>query len=240
MKLVREMAVHTDDGRFGELADVVIDPFTHQVTHIVVDPGGDHQQLRLVPVWLVTEADEGLQISLPESHVRQLQRALDSDYVRAPAKLVTGAQLLRFKTVLALPHYHDESITKRPDTGDEVPIRSCEIRRSSWVVDRDTHVVGTVVGLLLRDDVVHSVVVRSGAPGHRQNVAVPLSSVESVGSHFVSLRLTSAAFKQLPITQALPAASVHFRPRELWREVLGLPTNKLWDDFEVDARTDPN
>lgn len=228
------MPVHAEDRYYGVLADVVVDQFTHEVTHVVVDPGGDHQQLRLVPVWLAKVAEGTLQIALPSSHVRQLQRALDSDYVRVPAKSVTGTELARFKNVLALPHYVDLSLTADMDPADAVPVRSCEIRRSSWVVDRKAHVVGTVAGLLLQDDLVYAVVVRSGVVGSRQNTAVPMTAVESAGSHFVGLRISSEEFRRLPETDVLPVASVHLRPRNVWRGVLGLPTNKLWDDFDID------
>ncbi len=238
MRLTRDMPVHAEDGQFGQLADIVIDAFTHKVTHLVVDPGGDHQQLRLVPLWLANEIDGELRVALPASHIRQLQRALDSDYVRLPAKLVTGAEVVRFKRVLTLPHYRDPTITGRGDESEGVPLHSCEIRRSSWVVDRHTHMLGTVAGLLLRSDTVHSMVVRTNVVGPRQHVAVPMSAVESVGSHFVALRASAAEFKRMPVTHVLPAVNVSFRPRELWREVLGLPTNKLWDDFAIDGRAD--
>lgn len=230
------MPVHAEDRAYGILADVVVDQFSREVTHVVVDPGGDHQQLRLVPVWLVRVADGRLHIALPAGHVRQLQRALDSDYVRVPAKNVTGAELVRFKNVLALPHYRDAAITDTLDPSDAVPLRSCEIRRSSWVVDRAAHVVGTVAGLLVDDERVHAIVVRSGVVGNRDHVAVPMSAVESVGSHFVGLRASSAEFRRFPVTEVVPAPAMHFRPRELWREVLGLPTNKLWDDFDLDQK----
>ena len=38
MRLDLGSAVHSADGVYGELADVVIDPLTRRVTHLVVEP----------------------------------------------------------------------------------------------------------------------------------------------------------------------------------------------------------
>jgi len=67
---------------------------------------------------------------------------------------------------------------------------------------------------------------------------VPLSKVASVSSHFLMLSIDRHEFKREPVTKALAMSGVHVRPAELWREVLGRPTNKLWDSFEIDPPPD--
>ena len=42
MRLELGSPVNCTDGPFGELADVVVDPTKRRVTHLVVDPDGDH------------------------------------------------------------------------------------------------------------------------------------------------------------------------------------------------------
>lgn len=236
----RGTPVFAEAERFGELVDVVVDPFTYRVTDLVVDPGGDHQQSRLIPLWLVSPAEGRIRVVLPDTHVRQLQRALESDYVRLSAKAVTEDRVDGFKTVLALPHFRDDAITK-PAGGlpvEGIARHSCEIRRSSWVIGSTDRVLGTVAGLLVDGDVVHSVIVRSGVIGYRHNVAVPMSKVTNVASHFLTLSIDRHEFKREPVTKALAIGGVHLRPAELWREVLGRPTNKLWDSFEIDPPPD--
>ena len=58
MRLELGSPVNCTDGPFGELADVVIDPTKRRVTHLVVEPHGDHGKARLVPIELASEADE--------------------------------------------------------------------------------------------------------------------------------------------------------------------------------------
>jgi hypothetical protein len=50
MRLDLGSPVRCTDEAFGELADVVIDPETRRVTHLVVQPHQRDEQARLVPV----------------------------------------------------------------------------------------------------------------------------------------------------------------------------------------------
>src|SRR5215211_6068796 len=50
MRLDLGSSVRCTDEAFGELADVVIDPQTRRVTHLVVQPHQWDEQARLVPV----------------------------------------------------------------------------------------------------------------------------------------------------------------------------------------------
>ena len=50
MRLDLGSPVRCTDEAFGELADVVIDPGTRRVTHLVVQPHQRDEQARLVPV----------------------------------------------------------------------------------------------------------------------------------------------------------------------------------------------
>src|SRR5437588_12113735 len=49
MRVDLDIPVHCTDGGFGELADVVIDPRTRRLTHLVVQPR-DRHDARLVPI----------------------------------------------------------------------------------------------------------------------------------------------------------------------------------------------
>ena len=52
MRLEFGTRVDCRDGTFGTLADVVIDPTTKRVTHLVVELTGENWRARLVPVEL--------------------------------------------------------------------------------------------------------------------------------------------------------------------------------------------
>ncbi|HEY6888204.1 MAG TPA: hypothetical protein VI300_10505, partial [Solirubrobacter sp.] len=60
MKLELGCPVACTDAPFGELADVVIDPLSRRVVHLVVQPSGHHSRARLVPIERARSAEPGL------------------------------------------------------------------------------------------------------------------------------------------------------------------------------------
>src|SRR2546423_9840910 len=65
MRLELGTPVRCTDDTFGELADVVIDPISKRLTHVVIRPRDQEEQTpRLVPVELAEGSDEGSEISL--------------------------------------------------------------------------------------------------------------------------------------------------------------------------------
>ena len=58
MRLELGSTVNCTDGPFGKLADIVVDPTKQQVTQLIVEPHGDHDKARLVPIELAS-AEEG-------------------------------------------------------------------------------------------------------------------------------------------------------------------------------------
>ena len=50
MRLILDCSVTCADGAFGELSDVIIDPGTLRVTHLVVQPPEHHHLARLLPL----------------------------------------------------------------------------------------------------------------------------------------------------------------------------------------------
>ena len=58
-----------------------------------------------------------------------------------------------------------------------------------------------------------------------------MSKVAPVSSHLLTLTIDRHEFELEPRTKAGAVGGVAIRPAELWREVLGRPTNKLWDSF---------
>ena len=70
------------DGPFGELADIVIDPHSRVVTHVVIEPRHHHHQARLVPIGLVSADGDRIQVDLDSDRLRLLERVVDIDYLR--------------------------------------------------------------------------------------------------------------------------------------------------------------
>lgn len=185
------------DGRAGSLSDLVIDPLGGELTHIVVEPTGPYHQLRLVPVWMLAPSTEGPKVSLDEAHFRQLQRVLESDFVRVdtPRELAADGWSVRFSTCLSDAHFTDT--TNAPSSADAVPLDECAIRRGALVLSPTGKVMGTVVGFLVRNDKITALVIRTKR--HR-DVSAPLSLVRGDPGDVVVLGCDPRELEELPVT----------------------------------------
>jgi hypothetical protein len=207
--------VNCTDGPFGELADVVIDPIKRRVTHLVVEPHGDHGQARLVPIELTHSEGESSAISLGCSleEAGKLDPVEENAYLRLgeSPELEPGWEV-GVESVLAHPYYgygpglgigyEDVPVDYDPHTSvtyDRIPKGEVEIRRASEVSSADGHSLGKVDGFLVGDDdaITHFVLERGHLWGKRE-VTVPISAVENVYTDAVSLTLTKDEVGDLP------------------------------------------
>lgn len=226
MKLRIGQAVHSTDGVFGELADIVVDPTSATVTHIVVEPSKQHHQARLVPIWLVSVEDETVNIALAAPFVRQLQRVAFDDFMRAKGEIAVGDQwdvgkedliVAPFWDAQALPT--DERLAL--DLSGTVSKADCEIRRRSEVTTSDFHVVGHVEGFITSGSHLIGCVVVTGILGRRHHKIVPMDLVDQVYDREIILRLGKAEFAAIPRSPGLdlpglsPNAVVDLRTKRM-------------------------
>ena len=214
MRLELGSSVICTDGPLGELADVVIDPIKRRVTHLVVDPDGDHGKARLVPIDLASadEADSpviSVRCSLEEAN--QLEAVEEWAYLRlgeAP-ELEPGWEI-GVESVLAEPYYvygggpgyetlpagYDPHVTV---TYDRIPKGEVEIRRASEVTSSDGDRLGKVDGFLVDDDdaITHFVLERGHLWGKRE-ITIPINAVAHVDTDAVTLTLTKDEVGELP------------------------------------------
>jgi sporulation protein YlmC with PRC-barrel domain len=209
MRLDLGCPVHCSDGEFGELADVVVDPTTRRVTHLVVQPHHRHDQARLVAVERARSGDE------PDGAI-----TLDCTVAEAnalePVQRVAYLSLGQFpvedpdwdvgvEEPLALPYYEGiEAPVLEPDPNmmvayDRVPKGDVEIRRSSPVTSKDDHHLGHVDGFVVEgsEHISHLVLERGHLWGRRE-VVIPIGAVDRVENDAVVLRLTKDEVGDLP------------------------------------------
>ena len=107
MRLDLGTEVRCSDGDLGELADIVIDPTTRRVTHLVVEPKHEYFTPRLVPVDLVGSADATpivLTCSIEEAG--KLEHAEEIAYLRLGEFPVDDPRYdVQVTEMLALPYY---------------------------------------------------------------------------------------------------------------------------------------
>jgi sporulation protein YlmC with PRC-barrel domain len=205
--------VNCTDGPFGKLADVVIDPTKRRVTHLVVEPQGDHGEARLVPIELAdTDQGESSAISVRCSleEAGKLKAVEEYAYLRLgdSPELEPGWDI-GVESVLAEPYYgyaggpgyetvpagYDSHVSM---TYDRVPKGEVEIRRASEVASSDGHSLGKVDGFLVDDDHITHFVLERGHLWGKREVTIPISAVASVHTDAVTLTLTKDEVGDLP------------------------------------------
>jgi len=210
MKLRIGQSVYSTDGVFGEVADIVVDPTGHMVTHLVIEPYSSHQQARLVPMWLVSVSDGAVKIGLAESYVRQLQRVGFDDFVpvRGPIEL-DGSWDVDETDLVASPYWDVGGLIDANGEPFEsyapVPKQECEVRRRSDVTTLDLRVVGRVEGFLTTGDQLVALVVQGSRLRRQQYKVVPMDRVASVFNDEVVLSIDQGEYEALAPAPQLAA-----------------------------------
>jgi sporulation protein YlmC with PRC-barrel domain len=211
MRLELGTPVRCTDKPFGELADVVVDPISKRVTHLVVRPiHQDALETRLVPIELVEGGDEASEISLrcTVEDVKGLEPVQEYAYLRLGESAADDPNWdVGVQDVLASPYYEGDAALGGypgygPDLGliyDRVPKGEVEIRRSSDVYSADEHHLGEVDGFLVDDEahITHLILERGHLWGRRE-VTIPIGAVAKVETDLVTLSLSKDQVGDLP------------------------------------------
>jgi sporulation protein YlmC with PRC-barrel domain len=212
MRLELGTSIRCTDGELGELADLVIDPTTKRVTHLVVRPEHPSGPTRLVPVARARpgEEKEEKEISLDCT----VEDALKCESVQEVAYLRLGEFPVEdpdwdvgVEDVLAMPYYgnsdfgsyaapYEENLSV---SYDRVPKGKVEIRRASAVTSADGEHVGHVDGFVVdREDQITHVVLERGHLWRKRDVTIPIGAVTKVETDKVVLDLTKDDVGELP------------------------------------------
>jgi sporulation protein YlmC with PRC-barrel domain len=208
MRLDLGTAVRCADGDLGELSDIVIDPTTRRVTHLVVDPEHQYFTPRLVPIELVRSGDEvPIVLECTLEKVGELEHAEEIAYLRLGEFPVDDPRYdVQVTEMLALPYYEGLDM---PSAGvstygqgvdvrfQRVPKGEIEIRRKSPVYSSDGHHLGHVDGLVVEGGAVAHVVLEHGHLWGKREIAVPIGAVERVDEDGVKLGLSKDDVEKL-------------------------------------------
>jgi sporulation protein YlmC with PRC-barrel domain len=206
MRLDLGCDVRCTDAVFGELADVIVDPISRRVTHLVVAPRDDRARARLVSIGRARPADDGLALDHSVAEVEALEPLRETAYLRAGERVVADPDWdVGAEDVLALPIYQEldgmgTAIDPDPHvvvSYDRIPKHEVEIRRSSAVLSADGHHVGHVEGFLIGSGEMADIVLERGHLWGRREVVIPASAVERVRNDSITLTLTKEQVGQL-------------------------------------------
>jgi sporulation protein YlmC with PRC-barrel domain len=208
-----ECEVTCADGTLGKLADVVVDPKTRTLTHLVVDSAHGGGGGQLVPASLATVEDGGdkPKISLACTLAEAQELPYVQDFLYAP---VSGATLddpdwdIGIERAFVLPtvgpdHSDMLALDNVSVAFDRVPKGEVEIRRESSIVTADGHGAGHVDSFVVDGSgrITHLVLERGHLWGRRK-VSIPIESVARVETDTVTLSLTKSEVGGLPSGRA--------------------------------------
>ena len=207
MRLDLGSPVRCADEAFGELADVVIDPTTRRVTHLVVQPDRPSEPARLVPVERARggeEAEGTIVLDATVAEISRLESVRESAYLRLGEFPVEDPRWeIGVEEMLALPYYQDlDGIGAEPLSYDDhvvwqydrIPKGEVEMRRASPVTSSDGHHLGHVDGFVVDgEDHIGHLVLEHGHLWGKREVVIPIGAVASVETDSVVLSLTKDA-----------------------------------------------
>jgi sporulation protein YlmC with PRC-barrel domain len=196
--------VHCTDGAFGELADVVIDPTTRRVTHLVVQPRRPSEPARLVPVERARggeEADATIVLDGSVAEIGRLESVREAAYLRLGEFPVEDPDWqVGIGEMLALPYYQGlDAVGAEPVAYDDhvmwkydrIPKGDVEIRRASAVTSSDGHHLGHVDGFVVdSQDRIGHLVLEHGHLWGKREVVIPIGAVARVQTDAVVLTLS--------------------------------------------------
>ena len=207
MRLELGSRVDCRDASFGKLTDVVIDPLSRRVSHLVVEHDRDPWQAHLVPVQLVDRADSAsgdLALRATVEEVRRLPPVHEVAYLRLDGFQADDPDWdVGIEEVLTFPHpFYDLEPTPIDYAAryDRVPKGEVEIRRASDVRSADGHLLGTVDGFVVDESqlITHVVLTQEQHPWERREVAIPIGAVAQVETDAVTVSLTKDDVRALP------------------------------------------
>lgn len=171
MRIDLDMPVSCVDGAFGELTDVIIDPGSRRLTHLVVAPHDQRHRARLVPTQsaragdAVRPAPDGLVLDCTVAAIYDSEPIQESAYVRIgeliqpgqdwdvgiqdayPLSDATGLGPEMLGSGMALEYDQHVGVNYH-----RIPKGDVEIRRASAVTSADGHHAGHAVGFVIDDD----------------------------------------------------------------------------------------
>jgi hypothetical protein len=225
MRLDLGMPIHCADAGFGELANVVIDPRTRRLTHLVVQPHDRQDHVRLVPVEDTQDdgSPEGISLGSTVAEINQLDPIEESAYVRrGELPAVDSEWDVGIQEIYSLPEYgalgpealgagmtidYDQHVTV---SYHRVPKGEVEVRRASPVTSGDGHHLGHIVGFVVdAQEQIAELVLEHGHLWGKRQVAIPSRSIERFQTDELTLSLSS---DEVGALNALPTHRRGSRP----------------------------
>lgn len=201
MHVLLGQAVDANDGPFGTIKDIMVDPENGTIRHLMVRPFENESVTKLVPFWLIRSGGQRPIVGLPSSYAMRLEMVpldgLVSITIEPPVAAQPAAVAAGAVTVNAL---------------------DLTTRLGSRVRSIDGDFVGRIGGFATTNQHIDAVLVHHGEPGATTLAAVPMIDVEAIKSGRIDLRVSRAHLDQL--AQAGESAQSANREGTFAREII--------------------
>jgi sporulation protein YlmC with PRC-barrel domain len=199
--------VEGSDARLGKLTDLVVQPDTRLVTHLVVEDQAG--KARLVPAaLLVQERTPGgvVVLSCSSTDFAAFNSIRSFSYVGlADGPHAAKGTDIGVEDVTAMPSFGDLALGEYAGdfgdayglTYDSIPSGSAELRSESMVLAENQETIGNVDGFLVEGQRLTHVVVQRTHLWNTGAAAIPIDSVVAIGTDSVTVSLSGDAVDAL-------------------------------------------
>jgi uncharacterized protein YrrD len=212
MQFVQGAGVYTADGhQIGQVDRVVIDPVTHEVTHIIAQKGLLLPEDKVIPLDLIADANEarvtlragsGKLEDLPNFEVQHFVAAGEDQATSTPAPEFFAPPMYWYPG-FGVPGTGLYGIyplgTPATETEQNIPEDTIALKEGAEVISADGEHVGKVERVLVdpRDDRATHFIISKGLL-FKENKLIPMSWVRDVGEDQVTLAVGSRFLQELP------------------------------------------
>jgi uncharacterized protein YrrD len=192
-------------GECGDVACLLVNPATKQVTHVVVKERGFLGQERIVPIEFVEESfPDKISLHLAPENLRHMENFNEIEYVSG--KGTFDGQLVEqyFSQPFVIPDYDAEDEHYYTHV-ENIPPGELAIHTGAEVYAHDG-LIGKVDGFLISavDDKISHLVMREGHLWGRRHITIPVTAIERIDPDGIHLTLNKAAVGKQP------SAPVHY------------------------------
>jgi sporulation protein YlmC with PRC-barrel domain len=196
--------VSCSDGACGEVTQVVINPVSRELTHLVVEPAGRSGLGRLVPLDLVDATGGEIRLRCTIAEFERLDAAEETQFVPGTRGYEAyGPDQVLVQPWMSLggsPGVEGELVSGVSETVtyDAIPLGEVAVRRGDRVHATDGE-IGHVEGLVVdpRNHHVTHVLLQEGHLWGRKEVAIPIGAVTTADDG-IRLNLAKDEVRDLP------------------------------------------
>ena len=195
MDIPVEAKVHCVDGPGGESTQVIINPTTNKVTHVVVKERQAPHTERLVPLRFVVEtADDLIRLRCTRHELSEMRAFVQTEFVRSGIEEYAGGEYMMWPFVV--PKWVEVE-------HESIPPGELGVRRGARVRATDGN-IGRVDEFVVDPPSGHipHLVLREGLPWDQEEVTIPITETDRIEEKTVYLKLDKDG------VEALPAVSV--------------------------------